>query len=114
MSAKIKLRRRRGALAILSAMSLANCAVGNVIDATWLGGTSSWQNAGMWSGGVAPNNAGAITYSALIPNGSVTALPPPIAINAINLGAPATLNIRTNITVTGEARVDGNCYIDGN
>ena len=61
---------------------------GQVIETTWTGGTSNWNNAGNWSGGVVPNNS-ASEYKVLIDGGTT--------------GTNSVVSIDISPTITGFA-----------
>ena len=99
--------RRSAMLLTLAAGSIVRA---DVVDVTWLGGTGSWNDPTMWSGGVVPNNTPSTTFRVTIPSGLITRTPGSVAIDALTIGAAGSLRI---ISTSGFNVTSSNVLVDG-
>lgn len=59
----------RRCLLVLVWIWIAGAADAAGLDAVWSGGAGNWSNAGLWSGGVVPNNASGNTFTVFVDGG---------------------------------------------
>jgi hypothetical protein len=84
--------------------------------AVWNGGSGTWTNTSMWSGGTVPNNTGTTTYAVLIDNGkpgasTVSFFSASGTVDALTIDAGDTLNLSsvfdTSLTILSGPTVNG-------